>query len=136
MMRFPERIARLIVNGRKSLLLKRFPPTKAIYTIQVGDKVLGRFRVKSYYRARLYDLTNDELRRACFRDHVELMKVAIRLGLWPECWIWDIELLDGARGARRLAKRGRPRPRHPRKSRKGGESHVRARFLVNKHDGR
>ena len=135
-MRFPERIARLIINGRKSLLLMRFPPTKAIYTIQVGDRVLGHFRVKSYYRARLYDFTKDELRRACFKDHVELMKAAIRLGLWPECWIWDIELLDGARGARRPAKRGGPRPRHLRKGWKGGESHVRPRSRIVKRDGR
>jgi len=121
-MRFVKKCAELILAGRKTLELRRFPPSKRVYTIQVGPRVVGRFRVKRAYRIFIPDMTEEQIRRAGFKDHVEATREAMRFGLWPECWAWEIELLD-AKGARRSAKHGRPRPRHPKK-RKGGESRV------------
>ena len=134
-MRFLKKYAELILAGKKTLELRRFPPTKRVYTIQVGSRVVGRFRVKRAYRIFVPDMTEEQIRRAGFKDHIEAAREAMRFGLWPECWAWEIEFLD-ARGAKRSARRGGPRPRHLRKSRKGGESRVRDRFLVNGRDRR
>ena len=118
-MRFVKKYADLILAGKKTLELRRFPPTKRVYTIQVGQKVVGRFRVKRAYRIFIPDMTEDQIRQAGFKDHIEATREAMRFGLWPECWAWEIELLD-AKGARRPATLGRPRPRHQRKSQERG----------------
>ena len=118
-MRFMKKYADLILGGKKTLELRRFPPSKRVYTIQVGPRVVGRLVVKRAYRIFVPDMTEDQIRRAGFKDRIEAVREAMRFGLWPECWAWEIELLD-ARGARGSARRGRPRPRHPKKQ-KGGE---------------
>ena len=115
-MRFMKKYADLILAGKKTLELRRFPPSKRVYTIQVGPRVVGRLVVKRAYRIFVPDMTEDQIRRAGFEDRVEAAREAMRFGLWPECWAWEIELLD-ARGAKRSARRGGPRPRHPKSGR-------------------
>jgi len=105
--RFRKKFAKLILEGKKTLELRRYPPRKEVYTIQVGNESWGRFRVKRFYKKPLSELTDEEVARAGFESREELIQTAIELRLWPECFLWEIELLRGAGGAKRPS---RPRP--------------------------
>ena len=59
------------------------------------------------YKKPLSELTDEEVARAGFESREELIQTAIELRLWPECFLWEIELLRGAGGAKRPS---RPRP--------------------------
>jgi len=117
-MRFHKKYAKLILEGRKTLELRGYPPRKSIYSIQVGVKTWGYFRVSGFYKKPVVELTEEEMERAGFRDRGELFSEARRLGFWPICYVWVIELVRDARGAKRPAELERPRPRRPKRARR------------------
>ena len=115
-MRFHKKYAKLILEGRKTLELRGYPPRKSVYAIQVGFETWGYFRVSGFYKKPVGELTEEEMEKAGFRDRGELFSEARRLGFWPECYVWVIEVIEGAKGAKRPVKRGRPRPRRSKKA--------------------
>jgi len=98
-MRFRKKFAKLILEGKKTLELRRYPPRKEVYVIQVGNENWGRFRVKRFYKKPLSELTDEEVARAGFESREMLIQAAIDLRLWPECFLWEIELLEHAERA-------------------------------------
>ena len=116
-LRFLKKYAKLILEGKKTLELRRYPPVKEVYAIQVGFEVQGYFRVRGHYKKAIYDLTPDEISRAGFRDRAELLSEAVRLGLWPECYVWQIEVLPPGDRERELAEERAP---HEPRARAGG----------------
>jgi len=117
-MRFHKKYAKLILERRKTLELRRYPPRRSIYTIQVGFEIWGSFRVNGFYKKPVEELTEEEIEQAGFRDRGELFSEARRLGFWPECYVWVIELVEDARGAERPAEQERPRPRRSKRARR------------------
>ncbi|RLF12738.1 MAG: hypothetical protein DRN06_09335 [Thermoprotei archaeon] len=115
--RFHKKYAKLILERRKTLELRSYPPRKSVYAIQVGFETWGHFRVRGFYRKPVGELTDEEIERAGFRDRGELFSEARRLGFWPECYVWVIELIEDARGAKRPVERG-PRSRRSKKTRR------------------
>jgi len=105
-MLFKKRFAKLILEGKKTLELRRFPPRKKIYSIQVGryDNIMGYFVVKGYYTKDVRELTEEEIKRLGFTDREDLSGFVEEERLEGEQFLWEIERLPEEE-AKKLVKR-------------------------------